>query len=233
MNKLVIALLGLCLSVGCATTPPPVQMTPLQLQALQQREFEATKTIAFQSVLSVFQDAGYTIDQADLESGFITASSASEAQVDWLFTGNTYSSQTRATATIEEGAQGIVRIRLNFVTGTQTSTGYGQSMQRDRPILEPATYQAAFERIENAIFMRSASTPGAGASASAPGTAAPLAPSASVQLGSNVTLPQPAASTPPQSEMGPTPQPQSASSTEPPTAPRSAGTCRPRLNNRC
>lgn len=72
-NKIVrslsaIALLAL---IGCATP----QQTSLELQAFQKKQFETSKKIAFASVMSVFQDIGYTIKQANAETGFIQASS--------------------------------------------------------------------------------------------------------------------------------------------------------------
>lgn len=52
------------------------QLTPMQIQAMQQKEFEAPKAALFSSVVDVFQDLGYTINSADMASGFITAESA-------------------------------------------------------------------------------------------------------------------------------------------------------------
>jgi hypothetical protein len=36
----------------------------------------------------------------------------------------------------------------------ETSSGYGRSNRNDKPILDAAVYQNAFERLENAIFVR-------------------------------------------------------------------------------
>ena len=52
--------------------------TPLDIQSIQTREYEAAKKIVFGSVVSVFQDLGYTIKGADLETGFINAESAAQ-----------------------------------------------------------------------------------------------------------------------------------------------------------
>jgi len=63
-------------------------------------------------------------------------------------------SQTKATAFIEEiGA--ITKVRLSFVNTSKRSSAYGQSDQQDTPVLDAVAYQNAFERIENAIFIRS------------------------------------------------------------------------------
>ena len=65
-------------------------------------------------------------------------------------------SQTKATAFVEQiGSK--TRARLNFVEVNQTSSEYGQTSRHDTPILDAKLYQNAFEKIENAIFIRSAS----------------------------------------------------------------------------
>ena len=61
--------------------------------------------------------------------------------------------QTRATAYIERIKSKTV-VRLNFVTKQETSSGWGQTNRSDKPILDVTIYQNAFERIENAIFIR-------------------------------------------------------------------------------
>lgn len=129
-------------------------LTPLEIQAIQSREVEASKEVAFASVMSVFQDLGYIISSADVATGFITAKSSTTSKVDWIFTGNQYNTNTNATAFIEPVAGNLTRIRLNFVTATQTSKVYGQAKQQDVAILDVTVYQAAFEKIDTAIFVR-------------------------------------------------------------------------------
>lgn len=139
---------------GCVTTPQSM-LTPLEIQALQTRTYEYNKDIAFPSVMSVFQDLGYTVNSADKDTGLITAESATTSDAAskfWL--GITDVSQTKATAFIEQMGSNS-SVRLNFVDTSKKSTMYGRSDRQDTPILDAAVYQNAFERIENAIFMRS------------------------------------------------------------------------------
>lgn len=148
---------------------PP--MTPLEIQSIQTREYEAPKKITFASVVSVFQDLGYTIKNADLNTGFINAESASqstfigpEAEIFIGVIGGVLGGQpaattqsveqTVATAFIEE-IKDATRVRLNFVTTRQSSSAQGQNSRRDTPILDVRIYTNAFERIENAVFIRS------------------------------------------------------------------------------
>jgi hypothetical protein len=141
---------------GCATAPKATP-TSLQLQSFQAKEFETSKVIAFGSVLSVFQDLGYIVASADRETGFITASSPTGNKSNFweAIAGMSSSVQTRATAFVEEIRPGFTTIRLNFVEGRHQSTVYGQTTDNDKPILAPKVYEAAFEKIGEAIFIRS------------------------------------------------------------------------------
>ncbi len=140
---------------GCAMSKAP-ELTPLQIQALQTRDYTAGKSVVFPSVISVFQDLGYTIKNADKETGIIMAESAAKSDSTSRFFGVSSVSQTAATAFVEEIGM-TTKVRLNFVTSNNKSFGYGQTDREDTPILDAATYQNAFERIENAIFVRKAS----------------------------------------------------------------------------
>lgn len=152
LNKLISIFMVLFLS-ACVTQGPI--MTPIEIQSMQTREYESDKNIVFSSVISVFQDIGYTVAAANKDTGLITANSASNSNAAskfWL--GVTNVSQTKATAFIEE-IGGITKVRLNFVNTSKRSSVYGQSDQQDSPVLDVAAYQNAFEKIENAIFIRS------------------------------------------------------------------------------
>jgi hypothetical protein len=156
MNNTIVALLAL-LAVsmcGCAIQQAP-PMTPLEIQALQTRDYETNKNVAFPSVVSVFQDLGYTIKNADKETGIIMAESAAQSDSSSRFFGVTSVSQTSATAFVEEIGRST-RVRLNFVVVNNKSFGYGQTDRQDTPVLDAETYRNAFERIENAIFIRKA-----------------------------------------------------------------------------
>ncbi len=145
---------ALCLS-ACVVAPPA--HTPLEIQAFQTHEFETQKRIAFGSVLSVFQDLGYIVHSADLDTGFITASSPAGSQPSFwqLINETSTSSQTKATAFVEEIRSGFVTVRLNFVDARRLSSKEGQTTDRDTPILDPKAYQTAFDKIGDAIFVRS------------------------------------------------------------------------------
>ena len=138
---------------ACSSTPA-TQLTPLELQSLQSRDYDTTKQIAFAATMSVFQDLSYTVEAADLDTGLITASSNAQSKRAWFLSQDYQTTQTRATAFVEEISPGSSRIRLNFVAGKLTSFELGSERKTDNQILDPATYQAAFEKIETAIFVR-------------------------------------------------------------------------------
>ena len=153
-NLLLGGVFAFCL-VGCATMPKQAP-TSLQIQAFQTKEFETSKSIVFGSVISVFQDLGYIVQSADKDTGFVTAASPASNKTSFLeaMGGVSSSGATKATAFVEEIRPGFVTVRLNFVDTKHFSGAYGRGGDQDSPILNPAPYQAAFEKIDTAIFIR-------------------------------------------------------------------------------
>ncbi len=155
MRSLIFCCLAVVLlGTGCVTTPTTTK-TSLELQAIQSREFETTKALAFASVMSVFQDLGYVVSSADLASGFLTAKSPTmKKAIIVLF--STGMKDSKSTAFIEELPNGKARVRLTFVESNRASGMYGQSAESEKAILDPLVYQKAFEKIDEAIFVRKA-----------------------------------------------------------------------------
>ena len=150
--KFIVVAAMLPLLTACGVQEP--QMTPLEIQSMQTRQFDAKYDTVFASTMSVFQDLGYTVTGADKATGLISAESATDTNVAFqIFTGSTLNTQTRATAFVER-IKRKTNVRLNFVQKSQTSSGWGQTDRNDTPILDVEIYQNAFERIENAIFIR-------------------------------------------------------------------------------
>lgn len=118
---------------------------------MQAREYSAGKDVVFPAVISVFQDMGYNIKSADIASGFINAESPAETKT-VLFSGR-HVGKTVATGFIEKIGP-VTRVRLNFVFTEHVYMGMGSEKQKDEPVLDSQIYTNAFERIENAIFMR-------------------------------------------------------------------------------
>lgn len=146
-----LLLAATALLVGCAAQKPAATRTALELQAIQSKEFECTKQQAFAAALSVFQDLGYVVSTASLDTGLITAKSPTrQSFVVWAFRMR----DRKATAFVEDVGKNRARIRLNFVESTQTSGAYGYRSEDDTPIESPELYQETFQKIQHAIFIR-------------------------------------------------------------------------------
>lgn len=145
--------------VGCGATAP-VAKTSLEIQAVQTKLFEADKGVTFKSVISVLQDLGYIISSGNLETGLITAESPTQQDTSGsatfaaVFGGVRTEGKTVVTASVEEFGAKSTRVRLNFVNRQSRSGAYGQRATDDQAVHDPKPYQAAFEKIGEAIFIR-------------------------------------------------------------------------------
>jgi hypothetical protein len=200
-GTVVAALLGIAIIASPAQAKKAPVLTPMELQALQSREYQTSKDQVFPSVMSVFQDLGYQIGNADVTTGFITAGSANKNKTSFFeaLGGVQSSGASRVTAFIETMPSGLTRVRLNFMNTKNSSSRFGSSAN-DKPILEPKTYQIAFEHIEEALFERGAltKTPVA-ATAVAPSVTPAAAPAAAAApaVATPAAAPTPATPTPP------------------------------------
>lgn len=133
------------------------ELSPLAIQQMQTRDFEFDKSIVFSSVMTVLQDSGYRIGSADKETGLITGTASTSGKTTWMpFVGFGRSKKTPVvSAFIEEIGPKFTKVRLNFVMTKASSNGFG-SNQDEEPILDQSVYQQAFEKVDQAIFVRSA-----------------------------------------------------------------------------
>jgi hypothetical protein len=154
-NKSILSFAFIFFLFSCATTPTAPALTPAEIQSIQSRQYDEKKEVVFASVVSVFQDLGYQIAAADLATGIITSQSAAANDAAYAFwTGVAKNTQTKATAFVETIGS-TTSVRLNFVTSTNESFGYGQQRKNEVPVTDSQIYQNAFEKVENAVFMRS------------------------------------------------------------------------------
>jgi hypothetical protein len=164
MKKLILvsSIVGATLLTGCETTQPVVQKSSLEIQAIQAKMFETDKSTAFKSVLSVLQDLGYVIQAASLDTGVITAQSPTKQDTSGgaafaaAFAGVRTEGRTYVTASVEDFNAKQTRVRLNFVDKRFRSSSYGQQATDEQPIHDVKIYSNAFEKISEAIFIRSA-----------------------------------------------------------------------------
>ena len=141
---------------GYATAPPPKAKNSLEVQAIQARNFEAEKKVAFNSLLSVLQGLGYIVASASMETGFITAASAVKNNTGFFYAmgGVRREARVAVTASVEEVKANSTRVRLKFVSREKSSVERGQQANDDTLLMYPKIYGNAFERIGEAIFIR-------------------------------------------------------------------------------
>ena len=127
----------------------------LELQQIQSRDFEASYDSVFPSVVTVLQDAGYRIQSADKNSGLITGVASTKSKLTYGFGGWGKKKKTPVvSAFVEARGSAASRVRLSFVMAKTKSSLYGMNSADEDPILDPAIYQDAFEKIAQAIFVR-------------------------------------------------------------------------------
>lgn len=154
--KIILLSTVVVLMSGCVSQPKQ-QLNPLDIQAMQTREYSEEHKVVFMSVVSVFQDLGYTVTNANMDTGLISAESITEDSINFLsiFSGYSSNMQVKATAFVEK-IKKSVKVRLSFVEIIKDSSGYGQNSRKDRQLLDVKLYEGAFDKIENAIFVRKA-----------------------------------------------------------------------------
>lgn len=150
-------------TVALAVTTTPAmakkrpQMSSLELQQIQSREYESDKNMVFGSVMTVLQDSGYRIGSADKDTGLITGLGSTSSKLTWKpFAGFGRGKKTPiVSAFIEELVPGYTKVRLSFVMGKVNSSGYGKN-EDEKPVLDAQVYRDAFEKIDQVLFYRRA-----------------------------------------------------------------------------
>ena len=126
-----VALLGMLILCGCATTTPTNVIgagTQLETRVIQTREYDTLdKAMTMRSVIATLQDLGFTIDQADAELGTVTATRLHK-----------YTMRMTVTVVKKEGDQ--ISVRANARIG-------------ENPVVDAATYQDFFVVLDKAMFL--------------------------------------------------------------------------------
>ncbi len=126
-----LALLGLLFLAGCATSTPANVVgagTQLATRQIQTREYDTLdKAMTMRSVIATLQDLGFTIDQADIQLGTVTATRLHKYTM-------------RMTVTVVEKDAGRISVRVNARIGENSVT-------------DAATYQDFFVVLDKAMFL--------------------------------------------------------------------------------
>jgi len=156
MRKTFVAAGAVALLIcGQAEGKSQPQLSSLALQQIQSRDYEAGKDVSFPAVMTVLQDSGYRIAEADKDTGLITGTASTKSVTTYnIFWGLGKKKRTPVvSAFIEDRGKGS-RVRLNFVLTTSKNRIYGVGSADEEPINDPAIYRDAFEKIEKEIFVR-------------------------------------------------------------------------------
>lgn len=157
MNKFILILACVGLSACSSHNVKQPTLSGLALQQLQTREYETKYETAFKSVMSVLQDAGYILENADMSTGFITGKSPSSSKTTYnLFTGlGKTNGTTKVSSTVEKVGESFTKVRLNFVAIDENSNLYGNA-RTDTPVEDEKLYENVFEKISETIFIKQA-----------------------------------------------------------------------------
>ena len=126
----ILPVLGLILVGACATTPPDVvgAGTQLEIRQIQTREYDTLdKQMTMRSVIATLQDLGFTIDQAHLDLGTVTATRLHQYTM-------------RMTVTVVEKGDERISVRANARIG-------------ENSVQDAATYQDFFVVLNKAMFL--------------------------------------------------------------------------------
>lgn len=158
--KLKTLLLSFCLACGlsgCITVDSVFgevdpQISSVELEALQTREYEASLNDVFAATVGAFQSYGFSVQSADRTTGLVIAKTTSDATLD-SFTGLARVQYDKATAFIEPSSAGHVKIRISIVKYVSASA-MGSSGEKEAVRTKPKVYQDLFSKIEQSLFLR-------------------------------------------------------------------------------
>jgi hypothetical protein len=160
MGRVIIAAVAAAALTASAAGPLEAkkkpELTGLALQQLQSHDYESDKNIVFGAVMTVLQDAGYRIQAGDKDTGLITGIGQSSKKLTWMpFVGfGTSKKSPVVSAYIEQMGPNFTRVRLNFVMAKLKANQYGSNLGDEEAIVEAEPYRDAFEKIDQAVFLR-------------------------------------------------------------------------------
>lgn len=145
---------GITLALTSCVTPPPAPQSQLEIQAYQSRDFETNKRVAFDATMSVLQDAGFIIESADFDTGFITGKGPSKSRNEFFV--GTVTEHTRMTAFVEQRTSTAARVRFNLVETQHRQSAWNENQEvvEENAVRDPTAYQKLFEQIDQAVFIK-------------------------------------------------------------------------------
>ena len=110
--------------------------------------------MAFDATMSVLQDAGFIIESADFDTGFITGKGTTTTRTDLIL--GVQNETTKMTAVVQQRTPALASIRINLVQTERRKSFWddGQEVINEEGIRNPEPYQAIFEQVDRTLFIR-------------------------------------------------------------------------------
>lgn len=132
---------------GCSSTP---KITPVQRTQMRTKTFDADYETTFKALMSILESHGYTIDNTDMTSGLIKATSVKDSASSLQKAFGQYGTSTfDISSTLTIASRDSTRVRINIRQKNEGSYGY-QRTSSASDIDTPEIYQSLFNdlRIE-------------------------------------------------------------------------------------
>ncbi|HJS12070.1 hypothetical protein [Sphingopyxis sp.] len=173
MRKLTIAMLGaaMMMSLTAASAkekePKPVEMSEVELAALQKREIPSGVDVVFRSSISALQEMGYVNINASKDAGTITAETDAKSKLVYnIFWGFGKKKLTQlASVFVEPISPTLTRMSVKLQT-VEAKARMGSSYSDGKPVVFAEPYNAFYTEFEKALSVRTVEA------------AAPVAPAA-------------------------------------------------------
>lgn len=150
LSLLSIGLTG-CVTVDSIFGQEDKPISSVEMQALQTREYDADYVQVFAAVIGAFQTYGYTINQADRETGLISGKTPTTAEMNMMFVRNEYQG---ATAFVEQVGKNRVKVRISLVKHVSASGSYGQQGEKEAAITRSEPYRDIFNKVQQSLFLK-------------------------------------------------------------------------------
>ena len=165
MRKVALVVLGATMMMTSAAVsakekePKPVELSEVQLDALQKREIQGGVDIVFRSSISALQEMGYVNINASKDAGTITAETDANSKLVYnIFWGFGKKKLTQvASIFVEPISPALTRMSIKLQT-VEAKARMGSSYSDGKPVAFAEPYNAFHAEFDKALAVRMAET---------------------------------------------------------------------------
>lgn len=131
---------------GCTSAP---MINPSERTQMRTRTMDTDYDTAYRATLTTLENAGYTIDNTDMQSGLIKATTVTDAAtpVERLF-GTSGIDTSSVSCTISKASKDSTRVRINIREMSETSIEGQPGVNKSAAeVDDPAVYQKLFNEL--------------------------------------------------------------------------------------